>query len=368
MTVLAIVETVLAVAVSLWIVWYCGTITHIAVSACLAPFALMRTERSARLVWSWTQSWITLSARFPVGSFFAWLAGLVDSVGLVFGPTLLRPISVLIVFMRHPLVTLRSIPINWTATVFTIDLAHAPEALPNQMQLEAEHPQSDLARTYNFRSSMQDVARYFGGPHSGTIVIILGLPMYVIAFLPSIAYRLSVKSTALFALPVLWLVRSSLSDKPMRERVEDFKDDPIEQLVRWYGAGLLVFLGVLPVVAYVLFSKIVSVVATWSHPLVARIVTGFRLLQSGVVEVDMWHLGRLFSAAMTLVIFAYVRLALHKMRRHPEHEPSVGIFESMLLARSASTMYVMAATLFLLYSTIDWHHLPVFRLNWWPKP
>ena len=48
-SVLAIVETFVAISISLGIAWYYETIIHIAVSACIAPFLLLRTHRSTVL-------------------------------------------------------------------------------------------------------------------------------------------------------------------------------------------------------------------------------------------------------------------------------------------------------------------------------
>ena len=55
MTALAILETVAAVGGSLRLVWYHGTVTHIAVSACLAPFALMRSKEATYNCWDFVE-------------------------------------------------------------------------------------------------------------------------------------------------------------------------------------------------------------------------------------------------------------------------------------------------------------------------
>lgn len=47
-TVLAIVETILASGVSLWIAWHFNTMTHIAVAGVVAPLFLLRTDLSTR--------------------------------------------------------------------------------------------------------------------------------------------------------------------------------------------------------------------------------------------------------------------------------------------------------------------------------
>ncbi len=52
-TVLAIVETVLAVALYWWIAWYYDTHIHLLVSICVAPFLLLRSQKSTELGATW---------------------------------------------------------------------------------------------------------------------------------------------------------------------------------------------------------------------------------------------------------------------------------------------------------------------------
>ena len=48
-SVLAIVETLVATGISLWIAVRLGTVTHIVIGAGIAPFLLLRTDESAAL-------------------------------------------------------------------------------------------------------------------------------------------------------------------------------------------------------------------------------------------------------------------------------------------------------------------------------
>lgn len=65
-SVLAIVETIAASAIYAWIVWRFGTL-HLAVSACVAPFLLLRTSRSVSLALRWFH-WVFKSKFVEQGS------------------------------------------------------------------------------------------------------------------------------------------------------------------------------------------------------------------------------------------------------------------------------------------------------------
>jgi hypothetical protein len=52
-SVLAAVESLAAVCLSLWLAWYFQTATHILAAACLAPFLLLRTEESTERGLRW---------------------------------------------------------------------------------------------------------------------------------------------------------------------------------------------------------------------------------------------------------------------------------------------------------------------------
>ena len=48
-SVLAIAETLVAMGLALWIAVHFGTVKHVVIGACIAPFLLLRTDESAVL-------------------------------------------------------------------------------------------------------------------------------------------------------------------------------------------------------------------------------------------------------------------------------------------------------------------------------
>ena len=126
-SVLAVVETLCATSISLGIAWYYDTITHIAVSACIAPLLLLRTKRSVALG-------LRLMRKFPPKrlpgdqSVFDALFYLCIGVPLIaFAYRIYATVQCL--FCR-PIDLISDIPSNWTRATLCIDSAHHPEIIP----------------------------------------------------------------------------------------------------------------------------------------------------------------------------------------------------------------------------------------------
>lgn len=364
-TLIAIIETLIVVGLSLWLVWYRGTVIHVAVGVCVAPFALMRSERATALVWwlvdrlsnlylVFVTALVTRLAEFhfvlaliiaPPIVFFAFLL-------LVFALAIVRPLGTGLAFFRYPFDAVKAIPKNWTATVLTIDSAYPPEAMPDADAFRERYPNSIL----NFLAVGSIALEFERLKSRRALVVGKEISWLVLALLwgPSLLYRFSIKSTALFALPLLWIVNTTFSDKSPRQRVDDLFDDPIEKGARWYAVAVVLFTGVLPVIKYASFLALVAWLSSWSHPLVARIVSGFRVQDTGRIQVDLWYFARLFGACLTLAILLYLAVARHSLRHEPKKEPSAVPLQTMLLFRKIATVYVLGCTLYLFAAHLDW--------------
>lgn len=106
-TLLAIAETVLAVAVVAWIAFTRTSVAHIAVAACLAPFLLLRTERSTALAVAWSERAVDGTfralARIDEERWWFALAFVVLWYFLSVAFISIRAVTILLVAVRHPL-------------------------------------------------------------------------------------------------------------------------------------------------------------------------------------------------------------------------------------------------------------------------
>lgn len=151
-SVLAVLETFLAIGLAIGIYFYSGSLVHIAASAALAPFLLLRTTKSTKQgieIASNTMNWIWDTAGPPLNSIekpytnpyirrplFALSA---ISLGFLFFAEIVIVIALKIAiavhnFLMHPLGSLGAIPRNWRRVVLCTDTATAPEIIPGIAQ------------------------------------------------------------------------------------------------------------------------------------------------------------------------------------------------------------------------------------------
>lgn len=205
-TVLAVVETILALGVAIlfvglvtpkfWLAW-CS----------LVPFMLLRTDRATRLGQSryrklhdmYEAKWGHIrhdSSRAPR------LILVGGCAALRFGCVMLwlRIAILMRDIYRNPVGCIRSVPANWLRVVLCVDLAYSPEIITGQNLVARE---KDAARFFYLAQSAIEVFRT-GGISTKFLVITLGSVLFVIAYLPSLLFRVAVKSTCIVWLGLLW--------------------------------------------------------------------------------------------------------------------------------------------------------------------
>ena len=134
---LAIAEVIVAITVAVGIAVHFDTLRHVAVSALIAPFLLLRTEESIRLgfrIWEWLDDrWVKVFGKI-LDDLPMWLLAVL-MLPLVVLPIMLiaavaRFFSVAIAAVRNPIGAVRAAPSNWQRQTLCIDSAHPPELLP----------------------------------------------------------------------------------------------------------------------------------------------------------------------------------------------------------------------------------------------
>jgi hypothetical protein len=113
-TIMAIAETLLAVAISVGIAIQYQTLVHVALSACIAPLLLMRSPDSVALGVRWfnrikPKKPANKNNLLSVG--WQYLRILVSSVAIKIAAT-----------VGHPIKGIQNIPTNWLRVVFCTDL------------------------------------------------------------------------------------------------------------------------------------------------------------------------------------------------------------------------------------------------------
>jgi hypothetical protein len=240
---LAIIETVAASGVTLWLAWKHNSISHIVIASALAPFVLLRTPLSTRytmyrlntLEEKWRQGGTPLDMWF-------WMLPII------------KVLCSLRVVIRQPLASVSRIPNNFYKQIFLLDFCVPPQIVPgseeisdrqsstlyslNIYQLPKTDPRVVDRTAYDYLEQMvkdeNPVARLFWYGRlvpqrrrfflSATFIILL-----------TIIFRLSVKSTAIVWLPLLWVIYQSRPGVRVLDRVYVQISQPYYKVVLSYS-------------------------------------------------------------------------------------------------------------------------------------
>jgi len=397
-SVLAVVESICAVSLSLWLAWHFQSYSHIVVAIVLAPLLLLRTEESTRLGLKWFGGFFEWLMGFlewfgklfstedeqldrnrtgllfsAIGlivlatvlwfmvSFWIWLifvlasliilgyvfaveskllnepkgvflivgidgvfltAELVGVVGIGGGVVVVSSLIVkftatTLTFFRHPLISLQAIPKNWYRIVLATDMRHPPELLPGveSQQYRSLIMEFDHLRYYKLLGTMTNENNYFLKISFGIITLI---------FLPALLYRWSLKSSALFYLPFLWIIGTPRS-------IEEFKANIDEQIDLLKNSSfaiirfriilfLMIFTTLLPLCLRILIYYSHILPNNWHIWIdgIAAFVGTFETVQWGT-----WHVTNFLAQVIIIWMWFY----LEKLETQRKHRKEVGIHD-----------------------------------------
>ena len=243
-TVLAIVETVIAVTIAIYIASRRNTLMHIAIAASIAPFLLLRTNDAVEMGIKWfgkmdqlRETWSLENAynNFPVNfPQTVWIIHplailifmIISYIGLV-STFMIRIISIIITSTRHPLESFKEIPKNWFRIVVAMDMLYPPEIIAGaELSGLSEYDRWKWSRFISdeiadkkaiFRGIT--ISQKFQGYKKFLIVLLVVVLAIMFAFsmlvlisiyyIPSLIFRFSLKSTSLIYLPIIWIIRSN---------------------------------------------------------------------------------------------------------------------------------------------------------------
>ncbi len=363
-TVLACVETVLAMSVTAYIAWRTGSLLYIAIPASVAPLLLLRTPHSTAVgltlfgrynawmerVAAWDDR-VRESRRFAAVLSFA--AFLVVAFSWSLGALACRIAAVGTAILRHPLTTLSAIPGNWRRVALATDLHHPPELVPG---IEKSDAYSDSQFSEVFHWAQAAIRKPTLGLPGSPRVIVIPLRRIVFGvllavwFVPALLYRWSLKSTSVVYFPLLWAAfKGRRGENTAAQRVETIATDQWERIIRWYAGFVLIFLTILP-----------AVLAAPLQPIIARVQSalGVELVDFWLFtgQIKLWHLVRGFNAVITMALFLFVDKALRRIKHGRAHSDELvhGIIGTCLFVRGFLGVYLSAKLLHIVVTAVDW--------------
>ncbi len=357
---LAILETVLAMALSLGIVHWTGSWAHVLVSACVAPLLLLRTEQSTGLgLELFGKAKTQLIDRFnkyaPKNHLvyipFA-IITILPSYALV--SFLCRITATLVTVFRAPLLSVHAIPVNWRRLSLMIDTGCPPEIMPGIEGSDRPDVVESL-RFSAFRSvfSVDDLESVLEKVARG----LLGFAIGVILFLPSFFYRFSLKSTSLVYLPLIWLVSGpKLSEGSQKDYVEDLVESAFERIARYWAVVVLGVFTLLPLT----YIALQAAPPVWGR-------SGFIKDYFVPIEIiNSWHVTRSLSAAIAIGVFCWAYEIVRK-RIKKGHAPAswqVNLIWCLKMLQKACALWTIGCGIYLLAVTVKAEDLPQWR--WLP--
>lgn len=318
-SVMAIVETMLAVAAYWWLALEIGVLLPLLAGVAVAPLVLLRSERSVELGLRWFRAaeteapgWtiLVMLILIPIASYCLLLfASLTEGVEPLFRAIWVMAVPVVGYAVALGLASIvvraaasvyhigdgfRALPQNYRKLVICTSPMQVPELVPG---LEAT--------TSAFRFSNMTAKRvwfvlrgYRGGP-KGTIASLVAMTLYYsvflpIAFIPPWLYRVSIKSTAWFWWPLVFLggpLRLARTPALLEWRLSGSL---------WARTSIAVSFGV--VVGFLASNLLIDMVVLEKNPLLTPL--GYLLLVER--QPEPWQLCLLAGALLNLAVLYLV--------------------------------------------------------------
>jgi hypothetical protein len=258
-SVLALIETLAAIAVSAGIAIRFDTLAHVAVGACVAPFLLMRSRESVGLGVRLFSLVVPTEPSYGDPILPGWL---------FFRTLVLSVVIKIIATIRHPIKGIQAIPSNLARVVLCTDIDTPVELVPGVGQVKdtlnncvyAKEDGSSfgvmciiIIPCVMIASEIHFLIRPWFSNYiwlcltwflEGCLLIFalvfaLGLACYIVAYL----YRFSLKSTALIWLPLVYVVRTTYDHTlSLPTQLEEMREAALWKLIRfisWFTLALL---------------------------------------------------------------------------------------------------------------------------------
>ncbi len=354
-SILAIVETLLAIALVFYLSAHFNTLRWLAVAMCVSPLLLFRTTDSTRQVNAWVGDFGPKSqnlkisdvgdgcgtgcAALVVGPFFVIFYGFMIGMWLL----LLRAGAVSLTLMRAPVSSFRAIPTNWARITLATDSFFAPEVIPD-----------------NERLSLENFISYIRSLDDETDQLLMWLVL-VVSYLPAYLYRWSLKATSIIYAPLVFVAHSTFSEgADLRTKLELIKRGDLSRIRVWYGViAIAAFL-----VKLVLMMHLPGFADWWNeHP-----VSQFLALYVAPAEIPKWQLAELANSVLAIGAMLFARHALLRYDlQHPWPEvPVKRLLGFVSGLRWVLALYAILCTGYITMRAAQHWHWPALGEQWLP--
>ena len=353
-SILAIVETLLAIALVFYLSAHFNTLRWLAVAMCVSPLLLLRTEESTRLAIEWYEAmtdWYGERVGFDHCGWRAFLFGLVE-LGFNFfvAPSFARIVATFVTVVHQPAAVFQSIPSNWARATLAVDTFLGLESLP-------EYPRGTFRELWDGVSALnKEKPLAIRMPKMTVLPFVL-----VFFFLPALLYRWSMKATSIIYAPLVFVAHSTFSEgADLRTKLELIKRGDLSRIRVWYGViAIAAFL-----VKLVLMMNLPGFADWWNgHP-----VSQFLALYIAPAEIPKWQLAELANSALAIGAMLFARHALLRDElKHPLPEAPVKRLLGFVSGlRWVLALYAILCTGYITMRAAQHWHWPALGEKWLP--
>jgi len=383
-TVLAIIESLFAMTISIAIGLYFSTWYHLVISVTLAPFLLLKTEYSTSLGISFLDKSgnlllyhlekvsrkfkrdydiYTYQNKLPYAFTILSILTLVSLghyISIFFYAPLIRTIVIVIGVCKHPIISLKNIPQNWKRITLAIDIFYPPELILGY----EEYGKSVLLKF----SNLFNILTFHKHWKSFTIHDLflyyfsyLSILQLIILYIPASIYRISLKATSLVYLPIVWIINRTFSEKlTFKLMLLSIREDELEKFKRYYSGIIFFLFYLIPLFVLQKWDEILIFFQNYLGKNI-ELINAYTF----IVTFEIWHVARLLNFIATYILF-FLSDKLLRLLEFDQIKSTNNAYITIryiLIFRSILGFYVMACTLYIIYSTIE---LPDIGGQWFP--
>lgn len=367
---LALTETGIAMTFTWYMTYHHETLFFIAVSMGIAPFLLLRTEESVELGLKWfeyihnhpIQSLVMLidSPLIKKSSLIFYIPALliiVIAMSIVaISAFIIRIVATIVTLIIHPIKSLKAIPDNWYRFSFSMDSSIPPELIPGIDDKATSADAFSFPKYFKFITSDGGVLRF-----DNLGILLSTSPLILFGYLPAIAYRLSLKSTTLIYIPLIWKVKGTfLAFEKLDTWLEYIKDSVWEKTVRWYSLALFAFF-LLQLIASMCIANLNQLLFDYMGESLVTILGVYIY----VANFELWHGVALFNATITLAMFYYgdgLKLKI-KDGQAVSEEATMNLISSVFFIRGMLGLYTVACEFYIVYTNRYLIKIPPFVIK-----
>src|SRR5271157_1542356 len=347
---LAILETILATAIAIYLSVKFDSLKWIAWPACVAPFFLLRTQDSIKLGFKlFLKIGYQFTDRIEKPRNEVRKAenrvNLIKSIGgqmlltcsLVIGVALIRFVSVLLTCCRHPFISISSIPANWSRAALIIDFCYPLELIPGYPYKTGDEP---FTVSEYFVTMLSDISWRKTSQWKRLLFLIpFMMPVVIIWFAPLLLYRLSMKATAIVYTPFLWIVGSTFRKMPdIAAALRRIRESDLTRIVVLYSALVIAAFAA----KFVLMVKWSNFVVWWN----TNPVADFLAIYVVPAEIPLWQLAAFINAFWAIGIFIFAGEALLRIKLGEPWSPKIveSVVRTSSFGRDRKSVYTIACT------------------------